>query len=32
MANKSKAPLGFEKQIRDAAFMLWGHIPASEYR
>ncbi|MFH6808413.1 type I restriction-modification system subunit M N-terminal domain-containing protein [Alloscardovia omnicolens] len=32
MADKSKATLGFEKQIWDAACVLWGHIPASEYR
>ena len=28
----SKANLGFEKQIWDAACVLWGHIPAAEYR
>ena len=33
MANdKSNANLGFEKQIWDAACVLWGHIPAAEYR
>jgi hypothetical protein len=32
MADKSKATLGFERQIWDAACVLWGHIPASEYR
>ena len=32
MADKSKATLGFEKQIWDAACALWGHISASEYR
>ena len=29
---KSNANLGFEKQIWDAACVLWGHIPAAEYR
>ncbi len=29
---KNNANLGFEKQIWDAACVLWGHIPASEYR
>ena len=24
--------IGFEKQIWDAACVLWGHIPAAEYR
>ena len=33
MANeKTNANLGFEKQIWDAACVLWGHIPAAEYR
>lgn len=32
MAEKNNANLGFEKQIWDAACVLWGHIPASEYR
>lgn len=33
MANdKSNANLGFERQIWDAACVLWGHIPAAEYR
>ena len=33
MANdKSNANLGFEKQIWNAACVLWGHIPAAEYR
>lgn len=32
MAEKTKANLGFEKQIWDAACILWGHIPAAEYR
>ena len=29
---KSNADIGFEKQIWDAACVLWGHIPAAEYR
>ncbi len=28
----SNAKIGFEKQIWDAACVLWGHIPAAEYR
>lgn len=32
MADKTKANIGFEKQLWDAACVLWGHIPASEYR
>ena len=32
MAEKNTATLGFEKQIWDAACVLWGHIPAAEYR
>ena len=32
MAKKNTANIGFEKQIWDAACVLWGHIPASEYR
>jgi type I restriction enzyme M protein len=32
MAVKSQANIGFEKQIWDAACVLWGHIPAAEYR
>ena len=32
MAVKNTANIGFEKQIWDAACVLWGHIPASEYR
>ena len=32
MAEKSNASIGFEKQIWDAACVLWGHIPAAEYR
>lgn len=29
---KDTAPLPFEKQIWDAACVLWGHIPAADYR
>ena len=29
---KTNANLGFEKQIWDAACVLWGHFPAAEYR
>ena len=32
MADKTQANIGFEKQIWDAASVLWGHIPATEYR
>ena len=32
MAEKTNANLGFEKQIWDAACVLWGHIPAADYR
>lgn len=32
MAEKSQANIGFEKQLWDAACVLWGHIPAAEYR
>ncbi len=32
MADKSQANIGFEKQLWDAACVLWGHIPAAEYR
>lgn len=32
MADKHNANIGFEKQIWDAACVLWGHIPAAEYR
>ena len=32
MAEKNTANIGFEKQILDAACVLWGHIPAAEYR
>ncbi|MCQ2443898.1 MAG: type I restriction-modification system subunit M [Mailhella sp.] len=29
---KDSATIGFEKQIWDAACVLWGHIPAADYR
>ena len=32
MAKETQANLGFEKQLWDAACVLWGHIPAAEYR
>lgn len=32
MTQKNNANIGFEKQIWDAACVLWGHIPAAEYR
>lgn len=32
MTEKNTATTGFEKQIWDAACVLWGHIPAAEYR
>ena len=32
MAEKNNANIGFEKQIWDAACVLWGHITAAEYR
>ena len=32
MAGVNNAKIGFEKQIWDAACVLWGHIPAAEYR
>ena len=32
MAGKGSVKIGFEKQIWDAACVLWGHIPAAEYR
>ncbi len=32
MAEKTNANIGFEKQIWDAACVLWGHIPAADYR
>ena len=28
MAEKNTANIGFEKQIWDAACVLWGHLPA----
>ena len=30
--NKSNATIGFEKEIWDAACVLWGHIPTTKYR
>ena len=32
MADKTNANIGFEKQLWEAACVLWGHIPAAEYR
>ncbi len=32
MSEKNNANIGFEKQIWDAACVLWGHIPVVEYR
>lgn len=32
MAEKNNANIGFEKQLWDAAGVLWGHIPAADYR
>lgn len=32
MAEQSSAKIGFEKELWDAACVLWGHIPAAEYR
>ena len=32
MAEKNNANIGFEKQLWDSACVLWGHIPAAEYR
>lgn len=32
VTEKTNANIGFEKQIWDAACVLWGHIPAAEYR
>lgn len=32
MAEKTNVNIGFEKQIWDAACVLWGHIPAADYR
>ena len=29
---RNNTNIGFEKQIWDAACVLWGHIPAAEYR
>ena len=30
--HNNNANIGFEKQLWDAACVLWGHIPAAEYR
>jgi hypothetical protein len=32
MAEKNSATIGFEKQLWNAACVLWGHIPAAQYR
>lgn len=32
LAEKTNANIGFEKELWDAACVLWGHIPAAEYR
>lgn len=32
MAEKTTANIGFEKELWNAACVLWGHIPSSEYR
>lgn len=32
MAEKNNTKIGFEKEIWDAACVLWGHIPAADYR
>lgn len=32
MPEKTNANIGFEKELWDAACVLWGHIPAAEYR
>lgn len=32
MAKSNTTDIGFEKQIWDAACVLWGHIPVTEYR
>lgn len=32
MPDKTNVNIGFEKQLWDAACVLWGHIPAAEYR
>ena len=29
---KTQANIGFEKQLWNAACVLWGHIPAADYR
>ena len=32
MAKETNANIGFEKELWDAACVLWGHIPAADYR
>ena len=32
MANNTNVKIGFEKQLWNAACVLWGHIPTTEYR
>lgn len=32
MAGKTRANIGFENELWNAACVLWGHIPAAEYR
>ena len=32
MAGKNSTNIGFEEQLWKAACVLWGHIPAAEYR
>ena len=32
MAEKTNTHIGFEKQLWDAACVLWGHNPSAEYR
>ena len=32
MAEKTQANIGFENKLWEAACLLWGHIPATEYR
>lgn len=32
MTKKNNTNIGFEKELWDAACVLWGHIPATEYR
>jgi type I restriction enzyme M protein len=32
MAGKNTVTIGFEKEIWNAACVLWGHIPAADYR